>query len=403
MLPHWRYVLDDLFAPVRTVFTLGATHIHERADEAGEAYRATAEDAAYATFELDGGIVAQLNSSWCVRVNRDELVEFQVDGTDGSAVAGLRGCRVQPRGATPRALWNPDIPNPLDFRAGWLELPDQTDYDNGFKIQWELFLRHVVADEPFPWDLARGRQGGPAGRAGRSLVARAPDARGAGARAVSIAATGELLLPRADGSLERFVPGPPGDFERPREPLRSRIVLSPPPTWWPIRWPPASPCAPALDWDATLAYRRHLWSWGLGVAEAMDTAQRGMGLGWAEARELIRRSAAEARACGGAISAGAGTDQLPAGPAHARSHPRGLSRAVRLRRGAGRAADPDGQPRAGRRGAAARTTTGRCSTPCSSSRRARDPALAGRDVRPHAGRLLGRRRSGGGRAGSCSS
>jgi predicted dehydrogenase len=159
MLPHWRYVLDDMFAPVRTVFTLGATHIHERADEAGEAYPATAEDAAYAIFELEGGIVAQLNSSWCVRVNRDELVEFQVDGTEGSAVAGLRGCRIQPRGATPRALWNPDIPNPLDFRAGWLELPDQTDYDNGFKIQWELFLRHVVGGEPFPWDLLEGAKG----------------------------------------------------------------------------------------------------------------------------------------------------------------------------------------------------------------------------------------------------
>ena len=159
MLPHWRYVLDDLFAPVRTVFTLGATHIGERADEEGRPYEATAADAAYATFELEGGIVAQLNSSWCVRVNRDELVEFQVDGTQGSAVAGLRGCRIQPRDATPRALWNPDIANPIDFREGWLELPDQSDYDNGFKVQWELFLRHVVADDPFPWDLLEGARG----------------------------------------------------------------------------------------------------------------------------------------------------------------------------------------------------------------------------------------------------
>ena len=86
-------------------------------------------------------------------------MEFQVDGTDGSAVAGLRSCRVQPRDATPRALWNPDIENPIDFRSGWLELPDQSDYDNGFKIQWELFLRHVVADEPFPWDLVEGAKG----------------------------------------------------------------------------------------------------------------------------------------------------------------------------------------------------------------------------------------------------
>ena len=159
MLPHWRYVLDDLFGAVKTVYTLGVTHIPERVDEAGRAYESTAEDAAYATFELEGGIVAQLNSSWCVRVNRDELVEFQVDGTDGSAVAGLRECRVQPRDATPRSIWNPDIEDPNDYPAGWLELPDQTEYDNGFKVQWEMFLRHVACDEPFAWDLFEGAKG----------------------------------------------------------------------------------------------------------------------------------------------------------------------------------------------------------------------------------------------------
>ncbi|MET0513613.1 MAG: Gfo/Idh/MocA family oxidoreductase [Thermoleophilaceae bacterium] len=159
MLPHWRYVLDDLFGAVRTVYTLGAIHVPERVDEAGRVYECTAEDAAYATFQLEGGIVAQLNSSWSVRVNRDELVEFQVDGTDGSAVAGLRGCRVQPRDATPRALWNPDIADANDYRHGWLELPNQTDYDNGFKLQWEMFLRHVAGDEPFAWDLLEGAKG----------------------------------------------------------------------------------------------------------------------------------------------------------------------------------------------------------------------------------------------------
>lgn len=159
MLPHWRYVLDDLFGPVRRVYTLGVTHVGERADEAGRPYAATAQDAAYSIFELDGDVVAQLNSSWCVRVNRDELVEFQVDGTEGSAVAGLRGCRVQARAATPRAVWNPDIPDPIDYRSGWHELPDRTEYDNAFKVQWELFLRHVVAGEPFPWDLVEGAKG----------------------------------------------------------------------------------------------------------------------------------------------------------------------------------------------------------------------------------------------------
>jgi predicted dehydrogenase len=159
MLPHWRYVLDDLFGAVRTVYTLGVTHIPVRVDEAGRGYKCTAEDAAFATFELEGGIVAQLNSSWCVRVNRNELVEFQVDGTDGSAVAGLRHCRVQPRDATPRSIWNPDIADPNDYRAGWLDLPDQTEYDNGFKVQWEMFLRHVACDEPFAWDLLEGAKG----------------------------------------------------------------------------------------------------------------------------------------------------------------------------------------------------------------------------------------------------
>jgi predicted dehydrogenase len=159
MFSHWRYVLDHLIAPVRSVYTQAATHIGERHDEAGSAYRCTAEDAAYAVFELEGGIVAQLNSSWCVRVDRDELLELQVDGTDGSAVAGLRDCRVQGRGDTPRAVWNPDVPNPLRFRDSWRDFAGDGDYDNAFKVQWELFLRHVACDAPFPWDLFEGARG----------------------------------------------------------------------------------------------------------------------------------------------------------------------------------------------------------------------------------------------------
>jgi predicted dehydrogenase len=159
MLPHWRYVLDDLFGPVRSVYTLAATHIGERADEEGRAYRATAEDAAYSTFELEGGIVAQINASWCVRVDRDELFELHVDGTEGSAVAGLRECRIQPRDATPRAVWNPDLASRIDFRKSWRTLPGEAEWDNAFKVQWELFLRHVVGGEPFPWDLLSGARG----------------------------------------------------------------------------------------------------------------------------------------------------------------------------------------------------------------------------------------------------
>ncbi|MER6810407.1 Gfo/Idh/MocA family protein [Actinomadura nitritigenes] len=158
MFCHWRYVLDAI-APVRSVQALGATHIPERVDEDGKPYEATADDAAYGIFELDGGIVAQINSSWTTRVFRDELVEFQIDGTEGSAVAGLRRCRVQHRSMTPKPVWNPDLPATEDFRSQWQEIPDNTEFDNGFKTQWEMFLRHVTEDAPFAWDFYAGARG----------------------------------------------------------------------------------------------------------------------------------------------------------------------------------------------------------------------------------------------------
>jgi predicted dehydrogenase len=159
MFPHWHYVLEQLFAPVRAVQAVIATHIPTRVDEAGESYDATADDAAYAIFELDGGVIAQINSSWAVRVYRDELVEFQVDGTHGSAVAGLRNCRIQHRGTTPKPVWNPDLPATERFRDQWQVVPDNAEFDNGFKAQWEAFLRHVVEDGPFPWDFGAGARG----------------------------------------------------------------------------------------------------------------------------------------------------------------------------------------------------------------------------------------------------
>jgi len=159
MLPHWNYLLEELFGGVRSVYCTVATHIDTRVDERGEAYAATADDAAYAVFELSGGAVAQINSSWCVRVNRDELVEFQVDGTEGSAVAGLRRCRVQHRATTPKPVWDPDLPTPEPFREQWSEVPDNDDFDNGFKVQWEAFLRHVAEDGPYRWDFASGARG----------------------------------------------------------------------------------------------------------------------------------------------------------------------------------------------------------------------------------------------------
>jgi predicted dehydrogenase len=159
MLCHWRYVLAHLFGEVRAVSCLGATHIPERVDEQGHVYTATADDAAYSTFELENGIIAHFNSSWCVRVRRDELLSIQVDGTHGSAVAGLRECRVQSRVNTPKAIWNPDIPNPIDFYDSWQDVPDNGTFENAFKVQWELFLKHVACDTPFRWSLLEGARG----------------------------------------------------------------------------------------------------------------------------------------------------------------------------------------------------------------------------------------------------
>jgi len=159
MLCHWRYVLDNLFGEVKAVSCLGATHIPERIDEDGKPYVCTADDAAYATFELDGGVIAHFNSSWVTRVRRDDLLTLHVDGTKGSAVAGLRECWTQHYGNTPKPVWNPDIANPIDFYEGWNKVPEQEVFANAFKAQWELFLKHVVNDEPFRWGLLEGAKG----------------------------------------------------------------------------------------------------------------------------------------------------------------------------------------------------------------------------------------------------
>ncbi|WP_406631818.1 Gfo/Idh/MocA family protein [Amycolatopsis sp. WGS_07] len=159
MFPHWNYVLENLFGEVRSVYARAVTHIPTRYDETGASYPATADDAAYAIFELDGGVIAQLNSSWTVRVDRKELVEFQVDGTHGSAVAGLFGCRAQHRDGTPRPVWNPDLADSHDYAADWREIPDNEVFGNGFRAQWEEFVRHVVDGDPHPYDLLSGARG----------------------------------------------------------------------------------------------------------------------------------------------------------------------------------------------------------------------------------------------------
>jgi len=159
MLCHWRYVLDNLFGGVRSVMCIGATHIPARWDERGARYDATADDAAYATFELADGVIAQINSSWCTRVRRDDLATFHVDGTLGSAVAGLTECYLQPRAATPKPVWNPDVPQTIDFGSTWQKMPANRVFENAFKAEWELFLRHVVDGGSFRWNLLEGAKG----------------------------------------------------------------------------------------------------------------------------------------------------------------------------------------------------------------------------------------------------
>jgi predicted dehydrogenase len=159
MFAHWQYVLENLFGPITELSARGVTHIPRRIDEAGKPYDCTADDAVYATFQLEEGIIAHMNSSWDVRVYRDDLLTLQVDGTSGSAVAGLRECKIQPRSATPRAVWNPDIPSAIDYFAGWEDVPGPSAYDNAFKVQWEMFLRHVAEDAPFPHDFREAARG----------------------------------------------------------------------------------------------------------------------------------------------------------------------------------------------------------------------------------------------------
>src|SRR6516164_286677 len=159
MFPHWQYLLTDLFGPVTALYVRTATHVPRRWDSSGRPYQATADDAAYAVLEFASGAVASVNSSWAVRVNRRELLELQVDGTHGSAVAGLRHCAVQHRVSTPMPVWNPDLPDPIDYQAQWTDVPDNTTFDNGFKAEWELFLKSAVSGQPFAWDLTEGAKG----------------------------------------------------------------------------------------------------------------------------------------------------------------------------------------------------------------------------------------------------
>lgn len=159
MFPHWMYLLENLFGTVKSVSCLGATHISKRWNEEGQEYSPTADDSAYSTFLLDGNIVAHFNSSWAVRVRRDDLLQLQVDGTLGSAVCSLKNCWIQPANSTPCVTWNPDLEQSEQWMDSWSKISDPCPSGNPFRVQWELFLRHVLNQEPFPWDLLEGTRG----------------------------------------------------------------------------------------------------------------------------------------------------------------------------------------------------------------------------------------------------
>ncbi|MFQ3619699.1 MAG: Gfo/Idh/MocA family oxidoreductase [Spirochaetales bacterium] len=159
MFCHWRYVIDNLFGEIRSLVALGATHIPKRVDEQGREYTCTADDSAYGIFELKNGIICQFNSSWDVRVRRDDLLVLQVDGTEGTAVAGLRECWIQSEAMTPKPVWNPDIDSPINYYENWAKVPTRDPYDNAFKVQWEKFLLHYAQNDPFPWNLKEGAKG----------------------------------------------------------------------------------------------------------------------------------------------------------------------------------------------------------------------------------------------------
>ena len=292
MFSHWNYVLENLFGRVESVSAKAVTHIPTAWDEQGEPYAATADDAAYGDLRARGRRRRPDQLLWAVRVYRDELVEFQVDGTHGSR--RRRACsaaKIQPRNATPKPVWNPDLPTTHDYAADWLEVPDNDVFDNGFKLQWEEFLRHVVEDAPHRLRPARRRprraagRGGPARARDRRRRVDLPELALLSRRGCVADDRGRPLLD-ADGAVDARRAGrrarvPPADRARCAQPgrLRRRARRAA------GRAPTTCPGAPAdIDWDATLAFRHHLWSCGLGVADAMDTAQRNMGLDAAATR-----------------------------------------------------------------------------------------------------------------------
>jgi predicted dehydrogenase len=156
MYPHWRYVIEGLLGPIRRVVSAAWTAVPERVDERGCRYDVDVEDSAATLVELESGAYGVITSSWATRVRRDDLMTLQVDGTAGSAVAGLHRCRLQSMAQTPRTRWDVNVDHDCDYRVQWIEAPELTPFKNSYRAGWEAFLRHVVADAPFASDLSAG-------------------------------------------------------------------------------------------------------------------------------------------------------------------------------------------------------------------------------------------------------
>lgn len=159
MFPHWRYIIENLIAPISAVSCRATTQIPRRTDEAGRPYEVDVEDEVYATLELEGGILAQIVSSWATRVRQDDMLTLHVEGTSGSALVTLHSCYIQSMAATPKPIWHVDVRQNTDFRSHWQEMPDVDVYKNSYRCGWELFLRHLVENKPFPSPLIAGAKG----------------------------------------------------------------------------------------------------------------------------------------------------------------------------------------------------------------------------------------------------
>jgi predicted dehydrogenase len=156
MFPHWRYITEGLMGPITSVSARLATRQSKRIDEDGKPYDVDVEDEVFADFEHAGGAITRVTSSWATRVRGDDMITMRIDGSDGSATAGLHRCFMQPAGATPRPLFDIDKPRPYDLNDGWLEVPQVWPVHNGYRQGWEMFLRHVVEDKPTTAPLLQG-------------------------------------------------------------------------------------------------------------------------------------------------------------------------------------------------------------------------------------------------------